>query len=316
MSAAGSPTVRSRSGTVSSRRSPGSTSGTSSQRERARHARVGGRADRVAGGDGAVARVLVVVDEHAVALLLPPLARREVGRAALDLARQGERRAADAQRVPLRHDPDVDVDPLRARRLRVAAEPVLGEHVADDHRRAPHRVPRHPVAGVEVDAQLVRRVEVRAPRGPRVEVDHAEVDGPDEVRLVVRHQLLRGPAGRERDRRRLQPVGHLLRHPLLPDRLLHDPVDEALHHRRALAQVHERRVRDRHVELGEVQLRPAGPREVDLRRVGEPDLMARQLERRVLALGHRGGAYRYARLRPPDERSAACPSIPPGPPSS
>ena len=115
----------------------------------------------------------------------------------------------------------------------------------------------------------------RAPRRPRVEVDHAEVDRPHEVRLVVGHELLGGAPGRERDRRRLQPVRHLLRHALLPDRLLHDPVDEALHHRRALAHVDEHRVGDRHVVLGEVELRPAGLGEVDLRRVGEPDLAAR-----------------------------------------
>ena len=42
---------------------------------------------------------------------------------------------------------------------------------------------------------------------------------------------------REGDRRRLQPFRQVLRHPLLPDRVLVDPVDEALHHRRALAQV-------------------------------------------------------------------------------
>ena len=101
-------------GTVSMRRSPGSTSGTSSHSQRARHARVGRRAHRVAGRDGAVARVLVVVDEHAVALLLPPLARRQVGRAPLDLARQRERGAPHLEVAPTRLDPHVDVDALRA----------------------------------------------------------------------------------------------------------------------------------------------------------------------------------------------------------
>src|SRR5262249_7893969 len=41
--------------------------------------RVRQRPDRVRGGDGPVLRVLVVVEEDAVALLLPPLARRDVG---------------------------------------------------------------------------------------------------------------------------------------------------------------------------------------------------------------------------------------------
>src|SRR5687767_6887121 len=62
--------------------------------ERARHASVRRRAHGVAGGDGAVARVLVVIDEDAVALLLPPLARRQLRRAPLHLARERQRRAA------------------------------------------------------------------------------------------------------------------------------------------------------------------------------------------------------------------------------
>src|SRR5919108_276702 len=61
----------------------------------ARHARVRRGAHGVAGGDRAVAGVLVVVDEHAVALLLPPLARGEGGRPALDLPRERQRGEPD-----------------------------------------------------------------------------------------------------------------------------------------------------------------------------------------------------------------------------
>ena len=62
--------------------------------ERRRDARVGDRADRPGGGDGAVAGVLVVVDEDAVALLLPPLRgrqlrqRRSTSRASASAARR------------------------------------------------------------------------------------------------------------------------------------------------------------------------------------------------------------------------------------
>src|SRR5437588_10664193 len=59
--------------------------------DRRRDARVDGRPYRVRARDGAVLRVLVVVDEDAVALLLPPLARRERRCAPLDLAREGQR---------------------------------------------------------------------------------------------------------------------------------------------------------------------------------------------------------------------------------
>ncbi len=257
----------------------------------ARHAGVRRRAHGVARGDRAVAGVLVVVDEHSLALLLPPLAGREVGRTALHLAGQRERGATHLEEVPARLHTDVDVDALGAGRLGIAAQPVLAEHVVHHHRRTAHRVPRDARRGIEIDPQLVGMVEVAASRGPRVEVDDAEVDRPGQMGGVVGHELLRGAAGREVDGRRLQPVRHAPGHPLLPDRLLEDPVDEALHHRRALADVHQRRIGDVDVVPGDVELRPARPGEVDLRRVRQPNLATRHLERRVRALGHRSGAY-------------------------
>ena len=88
-------------GTVSMRRSSGSTSATSSQRKRARDAGVRHRADRIGRGHRAVAGVLVVVDEHAVALLLPPLGGGKVGHPPLDLAGECQRRAAHLGEVVL-----------------------------------------------------------------------------------------------------------------------------------------------------------------------------------------------------------------------
>jgi hypothetical protein len=221
-----------------------------------------------------------------VALLLPPLCRRQVGGAALDLPGHRERSAAHLEEIPARLDPDVYVDPLRTGGLRIALEAVLGEHVADDERRAPHGVPLDAGRRVEVDAELVGMVEIGTSGRPGVEVDHAKVDRPDEMRGVVGDQLLGGPARRERYGRRLQPIGHLLRHSFLPDRVLHDPVHEPLHHGGPLSDVDQRRVRNRYVVLGESELRPAWFREVDLGRVGESNLTTRHLEHRVLALGH------------------------------
>src|SRR5215211_1733361 len=82
-----------------------------------RDARVRRRAHGPAGSHRPISRVLVVVDEHAVALLLPPPARGEVGDAALHLPRERERSPADLSVIPPRLDADVDVDPLRARGL-------------------------------------------------------------------------------------------------------------------------------------------------------------------------------------------------------
>ena len=244
MSAAGSPTSRRRSGTVSRRRSPGSTSGDlvplAARTTRARPASgaPSSRTRRCGRARSGCSRRTRRGAPPSTTCSSPGRAR-----GARPRARARARRGARSSEVPLGLDPDVDVDALRARRLRVAAQPVLGEHVAHDQRGAAHRVPADARRRVEVHAQLVGMVEVAAARRPRVEVDHAEVDRPHEVRRVVGDELLGGAAGRERDRRRLQPLRHVLRHALLPDRLLHDPVDEALHHGRALAHVDRARRR-------------------------------------------------------------------------
>ncbi len=153
--------------------------------ERTGHARVGDGADGVGGGDGAVAGVLVVVDEHALAFLLPPAAGGAAGHAPLDLARERERGAADFFEALVWLDAHVDVHAARAGGLGEAAQAVLVEHVAHAERNLAHLREGHAGAGVEVDAQLVGMVEVAAAHGPGVPVDHAEVDAPDEVRGVV-----------------------------------------------------------------------------------------------------------------------------------
>ncbi len=79
------------------------------------------RADRIARRDRPVARVLVVVDEDAVPLLLPPLAGGAFrGTPPLDLAGQRQGGATDLDVVPARLDPHVHVDAPRAGGLRIA----------------------------------------------------------------------------------------------------------------------------------------------------------------------------------------------------
>src|SRR5207247_9082938 len=88
-------------------------------RHRSRHGCVGPTAHRIRREDRAVARILVVVDEHALAaLLLPPGGRDEPRRAALDLSRKGERASAHDAELPVRLDPAVDVYAAVAARLR------------------------------------------------------------------------------------------------------------------------------------------------------------------------------------------------------
>ena len=90
-----SPSSANRAGIVAMREVLGREIGELVPAERRGDGRVGPRAHRVRGRDRAVARVLVVVDEDALAaLLLPPRRRDELRRAPLDLAREGERAAA------------------------------------------------------------------------------------------------------------------------------------------------------------------------------------------------------------------------------
>ena len=113
---------------------------------------------------------------------------------------------------------------------------------------------RHLGPGVEVDAQLVGVVEVVAADRPGVPVDHPEVHAPDEVGGVVGHQLARGAAAGEGDGRGLDPLRRRAGHALLEERLALHPVDPALHHRRALAQVTDDRRRALDVVVDEVEL--------------------------------------------------------------
>ena len=187
--------------------------------ERRRHARVGHRAHRVLRGDGVVLGVLVVVDEHADALLLPPLRRRAAGHAALDLAGQGERGAADRAEVPLLLDADVDVDAARAAGLRVAAQAVLGRG-----RRwrtsATRRTSSQGTSGCGSRSMRSSsgwsRSERRTGCGfqsmlPRL-IAHSR------CAASFGHELGRAAPAGELDRRRLQPLGPPLGHALLEER--------------------------------------------------------------------------------------------------
>src|SRR5918994_5301670 len=77
--------------------------------------------DRPGRRDRAVARVLVVVDEHCFAsLLLPPGRRDQAGRTALDLAGKGDRGSPHLDEGPARLDSYTAVDAATAARLREA----------------------------------------------------------------------------------------------------------------------------------------------------------------------------------------------------
>ena len=127
------------------------------------------------------------------------LRRREARHPTLDLAAQRERGPAHLGEVPARLDAHVHVDAPGARGLRVADELVLVEHLVDRPRAtACTSAYDTPGLGVEVHPQLVGVVDVGPAHRPRVEVEAAEVRGPDDVGDVDRAQLVGVATARER----------------------------------------------------------------------------------------------------------------------
>src|SRR5579864_5576763 len=87
------------------------------------HAGVGQRANGIGRARGAILRVLVVVEEHAVTLLLPPFRTGKGGRAPFDFARKSECRTANLGEGPAWFDARIDMHPARAAGFGPAAKP-------------------------------------------------------------------------------------------------------------------------------------------------------------------------------------------------
>ncbi len=265
--------------------------------ERRRHARVGGRADRVRGGDGSVLRVLVVVEEDAVALLLPPPTGGEVRGAPFDLSRERERRPSDLGERPTAFEPRVDVDPPRARGLGPPDEAEGLEHLLRHHGDVADLRPLDPRHRVEVHPQLVGMIEIVRAHRVRVQVDAPEVHDPRELGRVADHDLLRGSAGWEAELDGLDPVGTRGRRPLLEEEVALGAVDEPLQRHRSSGDAAQRSVGDGEVVADEVELGVAGRREEDLVGVRDRHLTPGDLED-LLASCHGdtiGGRGRRAR---------------------
>ena len=135
-------------------------------------------------------------------LFLPPLARRQAGRAPLDLARERERRPAHLVERPAPLDAHVDVHAARARGLRPADEAEVVQRRVHDARDLAHLRPRDAGHRIEIDAQLVGMIEIVGAHRVRMQLEAREVRHPRERRRVARHDLLRGAAGRKVQRTR------------------------------------------------------------------------------------------------------------------
>src|SRR5206468_4448941 len=82
--------------------------------QRRRDPGIGGRTDRVGGGDRAVLRILVVIEEDAVTFFFPPAAGGDLGGTPFDFTSEGNRGAADLRECPAWLDPAIDVEASRA----------------------------------------------------------------------------------------------------------------------------------------------------------------------------------------------------------
>src|SRR3990172_7164215 len=182
-------------GTVARVKSSATTSPTSSQwRGKETRASGGGGAEGIGGGDRLVLGILVVVEEHAVALLLPPFRGRLFRGGGFDVAGEGESGSTHFRVGPTTLDPDVHVDPAAARCLGPADETDGVERLARDESDGADLRPGDARHGVEVDPQLVGVIEVVGADRVRVEIDTAEVRHPGETGVVGAGDLRGRPA--------------------------------------------------------------------------------------------------------------------------
>ena len=189
------------------------------------------------------------------------------------------------------------MDPPRPAGLGKAGEAVVAEHLAHTQGHPPHVVPARLGRGIEVDAQLIRMIELGRPDGPGVPVDNPKVDAPDEVGAVVGEELTRRTSAGERDGRGLEPFWRRVGDALLKERLLVCAVDEALEHGRAIAEVVDHGVGNRQVVVDEIELGDLWAGEEHLVRIRDPDLLPSRLDHRVL--GHRGPSMTDTPAVPP-----------------
>jgi hypothetical protein len=121
-------------------------------------------------------------------------------------------------------------------------------------------------------------LDVAPPGGPWVEVDRAEVRRPGDVRDLGHAELVRVTAGRKAHAGRLDPVGSLLGHPFLVDRLALRPVRVSLELGRSVVEGPHDPVGDGDVVLDEVELRLPALGEEDLVWIGDANGTLSHLE--------------------------------------
>ena len=266
--------------------------------ERRRDPCVGPGAHRVGAGHRAILGVLVVVEEDAVAFLLPPLAGRQAWSPPLDFPGECQRGASHLRERPAGVETHVDVDAPRARGLRPAHEAEVGQRPSDHPH---HRLELRPLDardGIEVDPELIGMLELFRAYGMRMELEAAEVRHPGQRRRVARHHLFGDAAGREAKGDDLDPCRPRGGRALLVEGLAVDPVGIADEDVRPVTRAPQRALGHGKVVADDLQLGDPGFREVDLARVRDRDLAAGDLDRRPLGFARRHPAQTYRGIGP------------------
>ena len=252
-------------------------SATSSQPERGRHARVGRRphrvratrsCGRVRSGRSRRTRPTRSATRHVVVATAWSPTRRSTS-SAIAFAKPAH--LGEQQLGPDRRE---DVQPGRAGRLRVRAQPELVQHLAHDERDLAHVRPLAVARRVEVDQQVVGPLDLGHARVPRVQLDAAEVRRPRRARRRCRRSRTPSSARSGTDEISSTYVGMVRRHAFL--------VEEVRARRRSgsasCGTAGRRRwgraqLGDADVVRDEVALRQPARREEDLVRVRDRDVV-------------------------------------------
>lgn len=117
---------------------------------------------------------------------------------------------------------------------------------------------------VEIDAPLVRLLDLGTTGVPGVELDGRHLYGPDDLGEFGDAEFVGGAfVAREEDAHGVHPLGRAVRQPFLVHLLPGDAGGEAVQHARTVAQRPHDAVTDRQVVVDEIELRLAPSREVD-----------------------------------------------------
>ena len=159
--------------------------------KRCGYARIRQRAHGIRGARRTVFRVLVVIEKHAVPLLLPPLRGGEGRYPPLDRTRKRERGAPHFDERPARFNPRIHVHSTRTARFRPASKPHLLEKRFHFESDTAHIVPPDARPRIQIDAQFVRVVEVGSADSVRMELDRAQVHNPNQSCGIIHNDLFR-----------------------------------------------------------------------------------------------------------------------------